>query len=162
MLCEICNIEITIEGVALPGCAHRFCYTCIDRRLLNRNTCPICIAEIVFLQKVNLITGEMGRREVIEDPCHNAQTTPPPLSPLKTERTTKRKRSEEEPVVDMSLQFSPKNSASLFSPQTPEETNVADPPERPEDFTPLMTSTLRSNDRNNFELICMYLGLSQD
>ena len=175
MSCAICQNPIFIEGITLPeDCIHRFCYPCIDAHLYFRNRCPVCRAGIKFLQRANPETGEaLGRVELVPSPQHNAQTTPPPPSQhsesnVEAEVAAKRKLnfSAEETGKkrrrDDSSECSILNKSPVFSPSTPSPVQeVADLPQGYEDFRPMLSSTLKGN-RDDFKLVCMYLGLSDN
>ena len=46
MECPICMNNIISDQICLTNCSHSFCYDCLSRWLLIRNTCPSCREEI--------------------------------------------------------------------------------------------------------------------
>lgn len=52
--CCICMCDIEAEEVAeIDGCAHRFCFGCIEKWAERENTCPLCKARFTKIDRVS-------------------------------------------------------------------------------------------------------------
>ena len=46
MECPICMNNIISDQICLTSCSHSFCYDCLSRWFLIKNTCPSCREEV--------------------------------------------------------------------------------------------------------------------
>lgn len=71
--CPICIEEIvTTELTSVSGCAHKFCFPCIEKWADRENTCPLCKARFNRIDRVNRMPPSKKRKSS----SGNTTTTP--------------------------------------------------------------------------------------